>query len=146
MNKERKDEILSNLDIIIRLATDLKEERAKRIALEETNNKQQQIIGELKSKTDYTDLILKDKGLITTSQIAKDYGMSSNDMNEKLQELRIQFRQDGQWLLYGDYQAEGYTDFDIRTDIKWTQKGRLMIYKKLKSIGILPIIEISEAC
>lgn len=146
MNKERKDEILSNLDIIIRLATDLKEERAKRIALEETNNKQQQIIGELKPKTDYTDLILKDKGLITTAQIAKDYGMSSNDMNEKLQELRIQFRQDGQWLLYGDYQAEGYTNLDIRTDIKWTQKGRLMIYKKLKSIGILPIIEINEAC
>lgn len=152
------EEILSNPDTIIRLATDLKEEREKRKALEVTNNKQQQIIGELKPKADYTDLILRNKGLVTITQIAKDYGMSGKAMNKKLHELGIQFKQSGQWLLYSDYQAKGYTHSetidivkadgtpDIKMNTKWTQKGRLMIYKKLKSIGILPTIELEEVC
>lgn len=152
------EEILSNPDTIIKLATDLKEERAKRKILEETNNKQQQIIGELKPKADYTDLILRNKGLVTITQIAKDYGMSGKAMNKKLHELGIQFKQSGQWLLYSDYQAKGYTHSetidivradgtsDIKMNTKWTQKGRLMIYKKLSSIGILPVIELSEVC
>ncbi|HBG8448816.1 TPA: phage antirepressor KilAC domain-containing protein [Clostridioides difficile] len=152
------EEILSNPDTIIKLATDLKEERAKRKSLEETNNKQQQIIGELKPKADYTDLILRNKGLVTITQIAKDYGMSGKAMNKRLNELGIQFKQSGQWLLYSDYQAKGYTHSetidivradgtsDIKMNTKWTQKGRLMIYKKLKSIGILPVIELSEVC
>ncbi|EQF27352.1 phage antirepressor KilAC domain protein [Clostridioides difficile CD160] len=152
------EEILSNTDTIIRLATDLKEEREKRKALEVTNNKQQQIIGELKPKADYTDLILRNKGLVTITQIAKDYGMSGKAMNKKLHELGIQFKQSGQWLLYSDYQSKGYTHSetidivkadgtpDIKMNTKWTQKGRLMIYKKLKSIGVLPIIELEEVC
>ncbi|NJJ36626.1 phage repressor protein/antirepressor Ant [Clostridioides difficile] len=152
------EEILSNPDTIIRLATDLKEEREKRKALEVTNNKQQQIIGELKPKADYTDLILRNKGLVTITQIAKDYGMSGKAMNKKLHELGIQFKQSGQWLLYSDYQSKGYTHSetidivkadgtpDIKMNTKWTQKGRLMIYKKLKSIGVLPIIELEVVC
>lgn len=152
------EEILSNPDTIIKLATDLKEERAKRKALEDTNNKQQQIIGELKPKADYTDVILKNKGLVTITQIAKDYGMSGKAMNKKLHDLGIQFKQSGQWLLYSGYQAKGYTHSetidivkadgtsDIKMNTKWTQKGRLMIYKKLSSIGILPVIELSEVC
>lgn len=158
LTDDKIEEILSNPDTIIKLATDLKEERAKRKILEATNNKQQQIIGELKPKADYTDLILRNKGLVTITQIAKDYGMSGKAMNKKLQELGIQFKQSGQWLLYSDYQAKGYAHSetidivkadgtsDIKMNTKWTQKGRLMIYKKLKSIGILPIIEINEAC
>ncbi|MCC0669203.1 phage antirepressor KilAC domain-containing protein [Clostridioides sp. ZZV14-6153] len=152
------EEILSNPDTIIKLATDLKEEREKRKALELTNNKQQQIIGELKPKADYTDLILRNKGLVTITQIAKDYGMSGKAMNKKLHELGIQFKQSGQWLLYSDYQSKGYTHSetinivkadgtpDIKMNTKWTQKGRLMIYKKLKSIGVLPTIELEEVC
>lgn len=151
-------EILSDPDTIIKLATDLKEEKAKRKALETTNSKQQQIIGELKPKADYTDLILKSQGLVTITQIAKDYGMSGKAINNKLNELGIQFKQSGQWLLYSDYQAKGYTHsdtidivradgtHDVKMNTKWTQKGRLMIYKKLKSIGILPVIELSELC
>ncbi len=158
LTDDKIEEILSNPDTIIKLATDLKEERAKRKILEATNNKQKQIIGELKPKADYTDLILRNKGLVSITQIAKDYGMSGKAMNKKLQELGIQFKQSGQWLLESDYQAKGYTHSeiidivkadgtsDIKMNTKWTQKGRLMIYKKLESIGILPIIELSEVC
>ncbi|WP_236878561.1 ORF6N domain-containing protein, partial [Clostridioides difficile] len=38
-----------------------------------------QVIKELKPKADYTDMILKNKGLVTITQIAKDYGMSGKE-------------------------------------------------------------------
>lgn len=109
--------------------------------------------GELKSKADYTDLILKNKGLVTITQIAKDYGMSPQEMNKKLHELKIQYKQSGQWLLYAQYHDKGYTHSetipitrsdgrpDISMTTKWTQKGRLFLYDLLKEHGILPMIE-----
>ena len=115
--------------------------------------KSKQIIGELKPKADYTDRILQNKGLVTITQIAKDYGMSGKAMNERLHELGIIYKLGGQWLLYSKYQAKGYTHSetvdithsDGRADVvmntKWTQKGRLFLYQKLKKHGILPVIE-----
>lgn len=41
-------------------------------------NMKNQIIGELKPKADYYDEILNNPGLVTITQIAKDYGMWSN--------------------------------------------------------------------
>ena len=45
-------------------------------------NVKNQIIGELKPKADYYDEILKNPGLVTITQIAKDYGMSGKKMND----------------------------------------------------------------
>ena len=109
--------------------------------------------GELKTKADYTDLILKNKGLVTITQIAKDYGMSPQEMSKKLHELKIQYKQSGQWLLYAQYHDKGYTHSetipitrsdgrpDISMTTKWTQKGRLFLYDLLKEHEILPMIE-----
>ena len=58
--------------------------------LELENKKKDQIIGELKPKADYVDKILQNKSLIKISSIAKDYGMSAQEMNKLLHELRIQ--------------------------------------------------------
>lgn len=116
-------------------------------------NVKNQVIGELKPKADYTDKILQNKGLVTITQIAKDYGMSGAEMNAKLHELGIQFKQSGQWLLYSRYHGRGYTHSetvdivrtdgrpDVKMNTKWTQKGRLFLYNKLKANGILPMIE-----
>lgn len=146
MTPEKIQEVILNPDTIISLATKLKEEQ-------QLNKKQQQIIGELKPKADYTDKILKNKGLVTITQIAKDYGMSGKAMNELLHDLKVQYKQSGQWLLYRKHQSKGYTHSetidivrsDGRPDItmitKWTQKGRLFLYDLLKENGILPIIE-----
>ena len=124
--------------------------------LTEQVNVKDQIIGELKPRADYTDKILQNKGLVTITQIAKDYGMTGQEMNQKLHELGIQYKQSGQWLLYKDYQKLGYTHSetvditradgraDIKMNTKWTQKGRLFIYNKLKAERILPIIERRE--
>ena len=116
-------------------------------------NVKNQVIGELKPKADYTDKILKNPGLVTITQIAKDYGMSAKEMNKELHDLGIQFKQSGQWLLYRQYHGLGYTHSetvnivradgrpDIKMNTKWTQKGRIFLYNKLKKAGIIPIIE-----
>ena len=57
------------------------EEQKQLQLLELENNKKDQVIGELKPKADYTDRILQSDGLMTITQIAKDYGMSGQAMN-----------------------------------------------------------------
>lgn len=123
--------------------------------IEEVNIKNQ-VIGELKPRADYTDKILKNTGLVTITQISKDYGMSGQEMNQLLHDLGIQYKQSGQWLLYRQYQRLGYTQSetigitradgrsDIKMNTKWTQKGRLFLYNKLKEFGCIPIIERGE--
>lgn len=147
------EELLNNPDFMIQALTALKEEREKRKLLETENAQQKQIIGELKPRADYTDRILSNKGLVTITQIAKDYGMSGRKMNKLLEDLHVQYKQSGQWLLYADYHDKGYTHSktinitrkdgtpDVTMETKWTQKGRLFIYDLLKSKDILPIIE-----
>ncbi|WP_311376160.1 phage antirepressor [Anaerococcus lactolyticus] len=121
--------------------------------LELESKKKDQIIGELKPKADYVDKILQNKSLIKISSIAKDYGMSAQEMNKLLHELRIQYKQGDQWLLYAKIQDKGYTSSETHvyekrdgtTDVslitKWTQKGRIFLYEELKRNGYLPMIE-----
>ena len=121
--------------------------------LETTVVAKDQMIGELKPKADYTDMILQNKGLVTMTQIAKDYGMSAREMNQTLHAMGIQYKQSGQWLLYSQYHGLGYTHSetvnivrnygspDVKMITKWTQKGRLFIYDSLKKSGIFPVIE-----
>lgn len=132
-----------------------KEATIKILSLE--NKQNEQIIGELKPKADYLDSILKNKGLVTITQIAKDYGMTGTEMNDLLHELKVQYKQSEQWLLYREHQSFGYTHSqtinitrrdgtpDVKMNTKWTQKGRLFLYNLLKSNGIMPIIEKEES-
>lgn len=118
-----------------------------------SNKVKDQQIAELKPKADYCDLILKNKGLVTISQIAKDYGKSGKAFNKILHDLGVQYKQSGQWLLYSRYQDKGYTQSetvditrkngmpDVKMNTKWTQKGRLFLYELLKANDILPVIE-----
>lgn len=127
------------------------EEEKERLQL--ANKQQEQIIGELKPKADYTDVILKSNSLVTITQIAKDYGMSGQEMNSLLHELKVQYKLSDQWLLYSKYHNEGYTHSETipikhkngrlepKMNTKWTQKGRLFLYELLKENGVLPVIE-----
>lgn len=147
------DELINNPELLIQVATALKEEREKNAKLQTEVKVKNQLIGELKPKADYVDSILKNKGLVTITQIAKDYGMSGQAMNELLHTLKVQYKQTGQWLLYSKYHDMGYTHSetvdikhkdgtpDVRMNTKWTQKGRLFLYELLKSNGFLPLIE-----
>jgi phage antirepressor YoqD-like protein len=102
---------------------------------------------------EYLQRILESKSLVTITQIAKDYGMSGQTMNDLLHKMRVQYQQDGQWMLYSKYHSRGYTHSktllvprsdgsdDVKMHTRWTQKGRVFIYKLLKKNGIVPVIE-----
>lgn len=152
------DEILENPDIAINALISLKEERAKRKALESTVAVQSQQITEMKPKATYYDIVLQCKDLISTSAIAKDYGKSAIWMNRYLNEKGIQFKQGDIWLLYQKYAENGYTstktvnfvdsngESHAKVHTYWTQKGRLFIYDLMKSDGHLPLIEQENIC
>ena len=127
------------------------QEKIEALGLE--NKVKEQQISELKPKATYYDLVLQCTDLLSTSSIAKDFGKSAQWLNDKLHELRIQYKQSGQWLLYQYYADKGYTSSKTTTYVDnkgvlrttlhtyWTQVGRLFIYDLLKEKGILPTIE-----
>lgn len=157
MTPQTIENVLSNPDTIIELATKLKEHQQSIRKLETKNKVLEQHVHELKPKADYTDVILKNKSLMTMTQIAKDYGKSAREMNKVLHELGVQYKQSDQWLLYAKHHKKGYThsetirfsrsdgSSDVKLITKWTQKGRLFIYQLLKDNGILPLIELELA-
>ncbi|HEC2222351.1 TPA: phage regulatory protein/antirepressor Ant, partial [Staphylococcus delphini] len=116
-------------------------ERNEKLELE--NNMQKQKIAEYEPKASYLDTILNNKSLVTVGQIAKDYGMSAQALNKLLHDLKVQYKQSGQWLLYSSLHDRGYThsstteiehkdgSTSVRMNTKWTQKGRLFIYDLL---------------
>ena len=128
-------------EMIMKRALEIANKKVEHLQL--VTSKQKQLIGELKPKADYTDKILKNTGLVTITQIAKDYGMSGQKMNELLHNLKVQYKQSDQWLLYSEHHGKGYTHSetvdikrsdgreDIKMNTKWTQKGRLIIYYRL---------------
>ena len=99
---------------------ELAELRAEEVSkpLIEENKKKEQIITELKPKADYTDIILKNPGLVTITQISKDYGMSGRKMNSILNELHVQYKLGNQWLLYSEHQSFGYTQSETYEIVK----------------------------
>lgn len=156
MTEQTLERAVSDPDFLIQIANQIKEEQAKNKVLTTRVLQQDQQIKELKPKADYTDSILKSKSLVTITQIAKDYGMSGNRMNDILHDLGIQYKLARQWLLYAKYQSKGYTHSetvnithtdgrqDVRMNTKWTQKGRLFLYEVLKKAGVFPLIERKE--
>ncbi|GEP75667.1 phage antirepressor KilAC domain-containing protein [Weissella thailandensis] len=146
LTNDKIEEILLSPDTLIKVATELKNEREKNVLLT-------QQVSESRPKADYYDKIMQSKSLVTITQIAKDYGWSAKQMNDKLHELGVQYKIGGQWVLYSKYQDKGYTfsttvditkkdgSSDVRMNTKWTQKGRVFIYNLLKENDILPTIE-----
>ncbi|WP_296762850.1 phage antirepressor KilAC domain-containing protein [Varibaculum sp.] len=137
------DELLADDEFLEHAIATLRSERAKRLAAE-------QALLEAAPKVSYYDLVLQSDSLLTTTAIAKDYGLSAKKLNRILREEGIQFRQSGRWFLYAKYAEQGYTqsktheygEGQTRTHMYWTQKGRLFIYDLLKNqLGILPVIE-----
>ena len=95
-------------------------------------------------KVEYYDEVLDSEGLISTTIIAKDLGMSANSLNKRLNALGVIYRQDGTWVPYSKYQNLGivksktfpYVDSNgkQKTAIHfyWTEKGRALIMSKFQ--------------
>lgn len=125
-------------------------ERAKRWIEEEQQREQLTVENEtLKPKASYYDLVLRNKSLLSVTEIAKDYGMGAKKFNNLLHELGIQYRLGKVWHLYAKLQDKGYThsatfvidEENSKITTKWTQAGRLFLYETLKENGIFPTME-----
>jgi len=119
----------------------------------EEKEKLQSRLAVVEPKARYYDYVLQGVDLVTTTSIARDYGMSAQEFNKLLAENKIQFRQGKLWHVYANLADKGYTKISTcpyfdnygrpRNNMltKWTQKGRLFIYDTLKAKGILPLME-----
>ena len=91
-------------------------------------------------KVAYYEDVLTSKSTYNANQIAKELGMSAVTLNKRLHELKVQYKQGGQWLLYHHHQDKGYTKTvthtytdsqgETRTSSStvWTEKGREFIH------------------
>ena len=137
---------------------------ANKVIVEQTQlieNQKQEIeekstqIKEMKPKASYFDKVMQCPDLLSTTDIAKDYGWSAVTLNKFLKEQKIQYKNKNgnTWYLYQKYAEKGYTSTKTniyfgkdgkehaKPHMYWTQKGRLFIYKTMKENGILPIVE-----
>ena len=99
-------------------------------------------IEEDKPKVNYYEKVLNTEGTMTTSQVAKGFNMTAQKLNNYLHDKKVQFKKSGMWMLYKEYDGQGYTDVktsvikkgldDITThSLVWTEKGRRFIYDLL---------------
>lgn len=126
---------------------------ALRLASEQAEKIELQTI-ELKKQApmvDYYQDVLKSNKTYNTNLIAKELGMSAQTLNRKLQVLKIQYKQNGVWVLYHKYQDKGYTktntvtitdsngNTSTRMQTVWTEKGREFIHSVIKHQTVLSI-------
>lgn len=151
-NTEMSDaEILAKAVLVAQTTINNRNERIKQ--LEAENAGQKTLIAQMQKGNDYLNTILQSKGTLATTQVAADYGMSAIAFNKKLNEMHIQHKVNGQWILYSEFMGKGYVHSrtisfyhsdgrpDTRLCTEWTQRGRLFLYDALKEVGVLPLIE-----
>lgn len=130
---------VSNTDMFVNTYLPFADDNTKnlfRLQLEtitQLNNK----IEEQKPKIEYYKKVLNKDGLITTTMIAKDLGLTSaKKLNEILNANRVIYKQSNSWHPYADFDwliTEEYADYqsyDVDKSnpiLKWTEKGRQWI-------------------
>lgn len=119
------------------------QEKQKRIEAEA-------IIEEQKPKIEYYDKVMSDKHLITTTCIAKAFGMSAKKLNHILSEQGLIYKQGNAWYLYSKWENNGLaklvpveTKGGIRYQLLWTEKGKQGIYGLLKALNYIELATIN---
>lgn len=143
LTSQKVEEALLNPDTLIQLATNLKEERQRRQLAESKASLLEEVTREQAPKVQYYNTVLISESNYITNQIASELGISAITLNKKLKEKKVQYKLNGQWLLYAEYRDKGYTktntypypssDGSIKTSMQtvWTEKGREFIHKML---------------
>ena len=77
---------------------------------------QAELLEQQKPKVEYYDSQMRNPGLMTTTEIAKDYGWSATKLNQELYKRRVIYPQGSGrhkvWVLYRKYAAQGYTQYE----------------------------------
>jgi phage antirepressor YoqD-like protein len=138
--ESKLEELANNPDLLISLAYNLKQERAEKERLQIQNEYQAKELKQSAPKVAYYENVLQSKSTYTTSQIAKELGLSAVNLNKKLHELGVQYRQSETWLLYAKHQDKDFTKtkthvFEDSNGQKqtsmltvWTEKGREFVH------------------
>ena len=108
---------------------------------------QEKEIGRLLPKALYADTVLDSVSCFTTSQIAKELGMTAQELNRLLCARHIQYYQSGQYMLYAEYAhmglAKSRTHYNLfvgadtihtRMYLVWTERGRRFIHDNVECI------------
>lgn len=108
----------------------------------EADNEQKECeIKKLTPDADYARKTLTAVNTWNTNVVAKEFGMSAITLNKHLQQLGIQYKQHGVWLLSVKYQGKGYTKTQSynfvnsqgetcsRMQTEWTEAGRRFLHE-----------------
>ena len=92
-----------------------------------------------KPKVDYYDNVLQCDNLLTTTQVAKDLGMSATKLNKILMDNKVIYKQGKCYVPYAKYQflIPEYADYKVTEHgqhLYWTEKGREWIINFLNEI------------
>lgn len=104
---------------------------------------------QLTERNDYLSKIFQAKDLYRATDIAQKFGMSTIKFNKKLNEFGVQYKQNGQWVLYADKANLGLADIKtyvigdenephLRKSLQWTPRGLEYIFNLFQTNGINP--------
>ena len=143
--------LIGEQDVEIRRLNGVVDEQVVNIARKGENiiHLEHQVDG-LMPKVIYSDNVLDSVSCFTTTQVAKELGVTAQELNRSLCALHIQYYQSGQYMLYAEYAhmglAKSRTRYNAFLDPKcdgrkekmgkavthtylvWTEKGRRFIH------------------
>lgn len=141
LTDQKVEEVLTDPDTLIKLATQLKAERAETERLKEQHRLAEEQIKLSQPKVEYYNTVLQSDSLIATNVIADQLGLSAKRLNEILQQRQVIYRQNDTFVLYAKYRGLGYEGYRTHTYISnstgqqhtkqhlyWTEKGREFIH------------------
>ena len=148
---EQQKKLIGEQDVEIRRLNGVVDEQVVNIARKGENiiHLEHQVDG-LLPKAIYSDNVLDSVSCFTTTQVAKELGVTAQELNRSLCALHIQYYQSGQYMLYAEYAhmglAKSRTRYNAFLDPKcdgrkekmgkavthtylvWTEKGRKFIH------------------
>ena len=143
--------LIGEQDVEIRRLNGVVDEQVVNIARKGENiiHLEHQVDG-LMPKAIYSDNVLDSVSCFTTTQVAKELGVTAQELNRSLCALHIQYYQSGQYMLYAEYAhmglAKSRTRYNVFLDpncdgrkekigkavthtyLVWTEKGRKFIH------------------
>ena len=148
---EQQRKLIEEQDVEIRRLNGVVDEQVVNIARKGENiiHLEHQVDG-LMPKAIYSDNVLDSVSCFTTTQVAKELGVTAQELNRSLCALHIQYYQSGQYMLYAEYAHMGLAKSRTRynafldpncdgrkekmgkavthTYLVWTEKGRKFIH------------------